>query len=191
MNTQTTAPVAAPKKGKPGELMLLLGALCLFVAPLLWFILAMTDLQYETYQSEGVVSQAVVKNKAVRSESYTDRKGRPKSRTIHSVTVEYDLNSMTKYSDWKVGGAIAKSPYPAITSADIDGPSSYYDQLNIGEKTTVVRVPADYKSLMLAERLQYETSWEYHLHWYLGLAAAFLAGMVLMVLGWRKRRAHV
>lgn len=179
------------RKGKPGELMLWTGVVAMLLAPAFLVGMHVGDQQNARLVAEGVVSEAVVKDKRVRTESGTNRKGRPTSTTIHSITVAYDLNTKTRYSDWKVGVPIAKPAYPAPTSTEIDVPQSYHDALQIGQTTTVVRDPANYKSLTLTEKLAYEQSFAYHLLWHLGLAAVFLAGLALTVLGWRKRRGSV
>lgn len=178
------------RKGKPGELMLWTGVLCLVLAPAFLVGLRIGDQQNATLASAGVVSEAVVKAKRERTETGTNRKGRTTTRTVYSVTVAYDFNAQTPYAAWQDGAAIAKPAYPAPTTGEIDVPQSYHDALQIGQTTTVVRDPTDYKSLTLTEKLAYEQSFAYHLPWYLGLAAVFLAGLALTVLGWRKRRGQ-
>lgn len=178
------------RKGRPGDLMLLTGVTAMIVVPAFLIGLRVGDEQNAQLARVGVVSEAVVKDKRVRTESGTNRKGRPSTTTIHSITVAYDFNAKTGYADWKDGAQIAKPAYPAPTTGEIEVGASYYDALAVGQTTTVVRDPADYKSLTLTDELAYETSLGYHLKWYLGLGAAFLAGLALTVLGWRKRKAH-
>lgn len=175
------------RKGKPGELLLMTGLVLTIAAP---FALVLTNQQGEKLASlkeQGMVAEAAVKSKAVRSESYTDRKGRPKSRDLHSLDLAHDINAELRYADWKAGKRFAKPQYPALTSTSIDVGQSYYDALAVGQKTTVVRNPSDYKSMMLAEQLEYETSFIYRMWWYLGTGAAVLAGLAMTVAGWRKR----
>jgi hypothetical protein len=138
-------------------------------------------------KAQGMVSQATVKAKAVRSESYTDRKGRPKSRDHHSLDLAHDINAELKYADWQAGKPFARPQYPAVTTTSIEVGESYYDNLAAGRKITVVRIPSDYGSMMLTEQLEYETSLAYRMWWYLGAGAAVLAGFVMTVMGWRKR----
>lgn len=179
------------RKGKPGELMLWTGVVAMLLAPAFLVGLHIGDEQNAKLASEGVVSEAVVKAKGVRTETGTGRKGKTTYRTVHSVTVEFDFNAKTRYAEWKRGTAAVRGPLAAITTSSIDVPESYHDALAIGQKTTVVRLPTDYASLTLTDRLDHETSLAYHLQWYLGLGAVFLAGLALTVLGWRKRRAAV
>ena len=178
------------RKGRPGELMLWIGVVAMLLAPAFLAGLHIGDEQNARLAAAGVVSEAVVKDKRVRTESGTNRKGRPTNTTIHSITVAYDFNAQTRYADWKDGAPIAKPVYPAPTTGEIDVGASYHDALTVGQNTTVVRDPADYKSLTLTDQLDHETSLAYHLKWYLGLGSAFLAGLALTVLGWRKRKAH-
>ena len=175
------------RKGKPGELLLMTGIVLTIAAP---FALVLTNQQGEKLASlkgQGMVAEATVKSKAVRSESYTDRKGRPKSRDLHSLDLAHDINAELRYADWKAGKAFSKPQYPALTSTSIDVGQSYYDALAVGQKTTVVRNPSDYKGMMLADQLEYETSFAYRLWWYLGTGAAVLAGLAMTLAGWRKR----
>lgn len=175
------------RKGKPGELLLMTGIVLTIAAP---FALVLTNQQGENLASlkeQGMVAQATVKAKGVRSESYTDRKGRAKSRDHHSLDLAHDINAELKYTDWKAGKPFAKPQYPAFTTTSIDVGQSYYDALAVGQKAAVVRNPSDYKSMMLAEQLEYETSFAYWMWWYLGTGAAVLAGLAMTVAGWRKR----
>jgi hypothetical protein len=175
------------RKGKPGELLLMTGVVLMIAAP---FALVLTNQNGEklaVLKAQGMVSQATVKAKAVRSESYTDRKGRPKSRDHHSLDLAHDINAELKYADWQAGKPFARPQYPAVTTTSIEVGESYYDNLAAGRKITVVRIPSDYGSMMLTEQLEYETSLAYRMWWYLGAGAAVLAGFVMTVMGWRKR----
>lgn len=175
------------RKGKPGELLLMTGVVLMIAAP---FALVLTNQNGEklaVLKAEGVVAEAMVKSKTVRSESYTDRKGRSKTRDLHALDLTHDLNAELKYADWKAGKPFAKPQHPAVTSTSIDVGKSYHDALATGQKTSVVRVPTDYKSMMLTEQFEYETSFAYMVWWYLGVGAAVLAGLGMTVTGWRKR----
>lgn len=177
-------------KGKPGELMLWTGVVGMLLAPAFLVGLHIGDEQNARLAAAGVVSEAVVKDKRVRTESGTNRKGRPTTTTVHSITVAYDVNSMTRYADWKNGTPLAKPAYPAPTTGEIEVSPSEHDALAVGQSTTVVRDPSDYKSLTLTYTLDEETSLAYHLKWYLGLGAVFVVGLALTIAGWRKRKAH-
>lgn len=175
------------RKGKPGELLLMTGVVLMIAAP---FALVLTNQNGEklaVLKADGTVSEATVTAKTVRSESYTDRKGRPKSRDHHSLDLAHDMNAELKFADWQAGKPFPKPQYPAVTTTSIDVGGSYYDALVAGQKTTVVRIPSDYKSMMLTEQLEYETSFAYMMWWYLGAGTAVLAGLAMTVMGWRKR----
>ncbi len=178
------------RKGKPGELLLMIGIVLMLVAP---FALVLTNQNGEklaALQREGKVAEATVKDKSVSTESYTDRKGRAKTRDLYNLNLSHDLNAQLDYAEWKAGKAFPKPQFPAVTTRDIEVGSSYYEALDAGQKTTVIHNPSDYKSMMLTEQLEYETSVAYRLWWYLGTTAAVLAGLVMAVVGWRKRKAN-
>jgi hypothetical protein len=178
------------RKGKPGELLLMIGIALMLVAP---FALVLTNQNGEKLadlQSEGKVAEATIRDKSVRTEGYTDRKGRSKTRELHIVNLSHDLNAQLAYADWKAGQPFPSSKYPAVTAREIEVGSGYYDALVTGQKTTVIHNPTDHKSMMLTEQLEYETSLAYRLWWYLGTALAVLAGLAMAVIGWRKRKAN-
>ncbi|MFN3748320.1 MAG: hypothetical protein ACK4SJ_06495 [Sphingorhabdus sp.] len=178
------------RKGKPGELLLMIGMALMFIAP---FALVLTNQDGEklvALQSEGKVAEATVKDKSVRAESYTDRKGRAKTRELYNLNLSHDLNAQLDYADWKAGKTFPKPQFPAVTTREIEVGSAYYEALVAGQKTTVIHNPTDYKSMMLTEQLEYETSLAYRLWWYLGTAIAVLAGLAMAVIGWRKRKAN-
>lgn len=175
------------RKGKPGEWLLILGLCCMLIAPFAFFLTNQEGERLGALKSEGMVAEATVKDKSVRSESYTDRKGRSKSRDLYSLNLSHDFNAQQKYADWKAGKPFPKSQYPAVTTREIEVGSSYHEALAAGQKTTVIHNPSDYKSMMLTEEFEYETSFAYMKWWYLGTGAAFLAGLAMTVLGWRKR----
>jgi hypothetical protein len=175
------------RKGKPGELTLMLGVVLMVVTPFALFLSNENGNKLAALKAEGMVAEATVKDKSVRSESYTDRKGRSKSRDQHALNLAHDINAELKYADWKAGKPFARPQYPAVTTTSIDVGESYYSALAAGQKTTIVRIPTDYKSMMLTEQLEYETSFVYRLWWYLGAGAALLAGLAMAVMGWRKR----
>ena len=177
------------RKGKPGELLLMLGLCCMLIAPFALFLTNQEGERLAALKSEGMVAQATVKDKSVGSESYTDRKGRSKTRDLYQLNLSHDFNAQLKYADWKAGKPFPKSQYPAVTSREIEVGSSYYDALTAGQRTIVIHNPSDYKSMMLTEEFEYETSFAYMMWWYLGTAAAVLAGFAMTVAGWRKRKA--
>lgn len=175
------------RKGKPGELQLMTGLVLMIVAPVALAIQQSSNDHLAALQAQGMVAEAQVKDKSVRSESYSDRKGRQKSRDLYTLNLQHDINAELTYADWKARKPFAKPKYPAVTTTSIEVGQSYYDGLATGAKTTVVRIPSDYKSMMLTQRLEYETSFAYRMWWYLGGAALFVAGLALGMAGWRKR----
>lgn len=191
MNEQTRQRHQRParKPAKPGDLQFWTGILCVLAAPFVLYAVLFVSEEHMALKSNGLVTEAVVKGKSVSQESYTDRRGRPKSRAVYNMRVAYDLNAPTRYAAWKATGLISPSQYPAITTSDMPAPQSYYDDLAIGDTTTVIRDPAT-GTLLLTEHLEYETSIEYYLKWYLGLGAVFMAGLILTLMGWRKKRAY-
>lgn len=175
------------RKGKPGELLLVTGIVLTLAAPFALVLTHQQGAKLASLKEQGMVAQATVKAKAVRSESYTDRKGRAKTRDHHSLELVHYMNAELQYADWKAGKPFAKPQYPAVTTTSIDVGKSYYDALAVGQKQAVVRNPSDYKSMMLAEQLDYETSFAYLMWWYLGAGAAVLAGIAMSLAGWRRR----
>lgn len=175
------------RRGKPRELLLMTGVVLMIAAPFGLVLANENGEKLAALKADGMVAEATIKDKSVRSESYTERKGRPKNRDQHALNIAHDINAELKYADWKAGKPFAKLPYPAVTTISIDVGESYYDALAAGQKTTVVRNPSDYNSMMLTEQLEYETSFAYLMWWYLGAGATFLAGLAMAVMGWRKR----
>jgi hypothetical protein len=175
------------RKGKPGELLLMIGLVLMLVAPFALVLTNQNGEQLAALQSEGKVAEATVKDKSVRTESYTDRKGRTKKRELYSLNLSHDLNAQLDYGDWKAGKTFPKPQFPAVTARDIEVGSAYYEGLAVGQKTSIIHNPTDYKSMMLTEQFEYETSLVYRLWWYLGTGAAVLAGLAMAVMGWRKR----
>ncbi len=174
------------RKGKPGEFLLIFGLCCLLLAPFGLFLTIQEGARLEALKSEGMVATATVKDKSVRSESYTDRKGRSKTRDLYTLNLSHDLNAQLTFADWKAGKPFPKSQYPAVTETSIDVGESYFDGLAAGGQATVVSIPSVYKSMMLTEQLEYETSLAYMIWWYLGTAAVVMAGFVMTLIGWRK-----
>lgn len=175
------------RQGKPGELGLMLGMVLMIAAPAALVLQQVNGENLDALKAEGKVAEAIVKEKSVRSESYTDSKGRQKSRDVHMLSFQHDINAELGFADWSGGKAFAKPQYPAVTTTSIEVGESYYDALSVGAKTTVVRIPSDYKSMMLTDQVEYETSFAYDMWWYLGAGAALLTGLALTLSNWRKR----
>jgi hypothetical protein len=175
------------RKGKPGELQLMVGGVLILAAPFVLLLQQANGEKLDALTSEGRVAEAFVKNKSVRSEGYTDSKGRQKSRDVYTLDLQHDINAELAYADWKAGKSFTKPQYPAVTTKALEVGQSYYDALAVGAETTVVRIPTDYSSMMLTAQVEYETSLASKLLWYLAAGTAMLAGLVLGVTGWRKR----
>lgn len=175
------------RKGKPGELLLMTGLVAMIVAPFGLFLTNQESGNLSTLKSSGMVAEAIVKDKSLESESYTDRKGRTKSRDVYNLNLSHDFNAQQKYADWKAGKPFPVPQYPAVTAREIAVGGSYYDALNAGQKTTIIHNPSDYGSMMLTEEFEYKTSFAYMMWWYLGAGAVFLAGLAMTITGWRKR----
>lgn len=175
------------RRGKPGELGLMLGILLMIAAPAALVLHRVNGENLDALKTEGRVAEATVKEKSVQSESYSDSKGRQKSRDIHMLNLQHDINAELAFADWSGGKAFAKPQYPAVTTTSIEVGKSYYDALSVGAKTTVVRIPSDYKSMILTDQVKYEISFAYNIWWYVGAGAALLAGLALTLSNWRKR----
>lgn len=173
---------------RPGEVQLVLGLLLIILAVGFYFGQTVVgDVQDAELKAKGIVSEALVKAKLVQTESYTDRKGRPKTRTIHLLTVEHDMSASTLYADWKAKGSFAKSAYPAMTQSDFDVSSGDYDRIADGQKVTVIHLPSVFDSMELVSDFEYRTSRQFHLLLYLGVGLSLLAGLYFTFIGIRKR----
>jgi hypothetical protein len=175
------------RKGKPGELRLIIGLALMVVSPFVLAIVHGEGTEYDALKAQGVVAIAEISDHEQREESYTDRKGRSKSRTNHYLKVRYDLNAATGYTAWKASGKLAPSQYPVITTTELMVPQSYLATNAVGAKRPVVLMRGNSSKLELVEQLEYETSASYFLKYYLAMAALFGAGLVMTVVGWRRR----
>lgn len=175
------------RKGKPGELLLMTGLVAMIVAPFGLFLTNQESGNLSDLKRSGMVAEATVKDRSLESESYTDRKGRTKSRDTFKLKLSHDFNSQQKYADWKAGKPFPISQYPAVTTREIAVGRSYFDALSAGQKTTIIHNPSDYDSMMLTEEFEHQTSFTYMMWWYLGAGAIFFAGLAMTIAGWRKR----
>lgn len=173
--------------GKPGEVQLVLGLLLIILAVGFYFgQTEVGDVQDAELKANGIVAEAWVKAKSIETESFTDRKGRPRTRTIHLLNVEHDLGASTKYADWAAKHSLAVSTYPAMTTTDFDVLASDHARISVGQKVKVIVLPTDPGTMELVENFEYRTSARFHLLLYLGLGAALLAGLYFTVAGVRK-----
>ncbi|MCW1401920.1 hypothetical protein OKA06_06110 [Novosphingobium sp. MW5] len=164
------------------------GAVLLAAAVFAFFAMQQEGRRLSEIKAKGVVAEVVIADKAANSESYTDRKGRTKTRTIYRMTLSHDVNAELSYADWKAGRTFPKPIYPAVTTTQIETGQSWHEAFAKGDRTTVIREPTDYKSMMLTDELEYETS-----GWFVWLSRAAaavggLAGLALIGMGWRKRQ---
>lgn len=182
------AQLRARRRGKPEGLALVTGTVLLAAAVFAFFAMQQAGRRLSEIKARGVVADAVIADKAVASESYTDRKGRTKTRTIYRMTLSHDINGELSYADWKAGRTFPKAVYPALSTTEIETGQSWHDAFAKGDRTTVIRVPTDYKSMMLTDELEYETSSWFVWLSYAACAIGVLARLVLIRVGWRKRQ---
>ena len=175
------------RKGKPGELTLMIGLALMVISPFVLAIVHGEGDEYDALKTQGVVTMAEIAGHASREEGYTDRKGRSKTRTNHYLKVRYDLNAATTYPEWKANAKLAPASYPVITTTEFEVPQPYLATNPVGTKKPVALMRGDSSTLELVEQLEYETSASYFLKYYLAMAALFVAGLAMTVHGWRKR----
>jgi hypothetical protein len=175
------------KQGRPGELALACGVGLLFIGPVVLAILSEEDGDLASLQSQGVVAQATVTGHQQEAETYT-RRGKPRTRTNYYLTLSYDLNSATPYSQWQAGVAMVPSAYPATATARIDVGESRQQDHPVASRVPVIFVPGQVDAPMLLQDLQHRTSWTYHLWHYLAVGACMAGGLLLTMSGWRKWR---
>lgn len=190
MNGSAAFQMPARNPGKPGELPLWTGLALLFAAPVALLIQSQEDGKNALLAAEGVVAEARVVGKDQRSETYSGRQGRTRRQDVYYLMLEYDVNAATPHAQWQVTRRISPSQYPAIASTEIDVPGWAWENLAAGEATSVVWLPADPASLTLTEVFDHETSFAYHMWFYLAAGLAMVAGAALAMFGWRKRRAY-
>ncbi|MFM5907924.1 MAG: hypothetical protein ACKOPO_10125 [Novosphingobium sp.] len=179
------------RKGKPGELLIVLGAVLALAGPFAALLSQQGAEKLAQVKVEGMVTQATVKERNVRSESYTDSKGRSKTRDHYELGVEHDINAQLPYAEWKAGKPFPQPRYKAVTTARLEVGEGYYEDLPPGKTTTIARLPNDYDSTVLTEQVEHETSFGYLMAWYLGAGVTVLGGLGLIVLGWRRRKAFL
>lgn len=178
------------RRGKPGELMLTLGILTMIAAPFGLVLATQSIDNLAALKTEGMVAEATVTDKAVRAESYVDSNGRARIRDSHKLSLRHDLNAQLSYADWKAGKPFPAPQFPALTTREITVAQAAHAALAKDQTTTVIHNPQDYSSMMLTEAFEQQTSGSTMLLWYLGAAAAFVAGAAMTVIGWRQRTAR-
>lgn len=178
------------RKGKPGELVMWIGLAIMLAAPFALILTNENGAKLAAMKADGVVAQATVTDKAVRSETYFDTHNRSRTRDLHFLNLTHDLNAQLAYADWKVGAPFPVPQYPAVTTREINVPQAYYEAADVGGKITVIHLPSDYGSMMPTEQFEFESSPAYRMWWYLGTALAICIGVAMASVGWRKRRGH-
>jgi hypothetical protein len=187
----TQAPsLPAKKAAKPRELMLWLGVLTMAVAPIVLGVMMSYEQQLSALAEKGVVTEGVVKSKDIQSSSYTGHRGKPRSSTTYLVNFAYDFNASTPYAEWKSTGAIRPSAYPAPTTGDFEVGSDWYDKLQPGQTEMLIWQRGKYGEGMVVSEMEHRMSFAFMWSWYLGLGAAFIAGLWMTYAGWQKKRAH-
>lgn len=175
------------KRGKPGELLLLGGALCLLVVPIVWSFNQGNDEQLAMLEETGVVALGTITGKAIAEEAHTNRRGVSQTTTIHRIAVNYDLNAAMPYRQWAETGEMLESSDAIKTTGWIDVIRFDYGSSAKGQQEPVVFLPGQSDSLMLAEQLRFRTSPLAHGLWLAAYALGLLAGGAMLVLGWKKR----
>lgn len=183
----TVTRLRARKRGKPGELLLLGGALCLVVVPFVWSLNTETDKQLAMLTDKGVVAVGTITDKAIVEEAHTNRRGVSQTTTIHRIAVSYDMNAVLPYRDWLKTGQTLVASDPLVTRGWIDVVRFEYGDFAKGQDVPVVFINGDSDSLMLAEQLRFRTSTMAQGLWLAGYAAVLLAGIAMLVVGWKKR----
>jgi hypothetical protein len=189
--SDTTYQLPKRNRGKPGELMLIIGVLPVLIAPFVLAIVHSEGAEYDVLKAQGVVAEAEILAHKEREVYRSDRKGRDRSTTSHILEVRYDAMAATPYADWKKSGKILPSQYPALVTNEFEVPESYLATSPVGSKKPVALLRHNANTMRLTETVEYETSASYFMQYYLAMGALFLAGIAMMVVGWRKRKAHV
>jgi hypothetical protein len=179
------------KRGKPGELLMLGGGLCLLAVPLVWSLNGDNDRQLAAIEETGVVGLGTITDKAIVEETHTNRRGVSQTATIHRIAVNYDLNATMPFRQWKASGETLESSDAIRATGWIDVMRFEYDGYAIGQQEPVVFLSGQNDSLMLAEQLRFRASPLAHGLWLAAYGIGMLSGIIMVVLGWKKRfRAH-
>jgi hypothetical protein len=179
------------RKGKPGEFLLILGLLPVVIAPVVLAIVHGEAAEYNLLKADGVVAEAEILAHKEEEIYNTSQKGRDRSTTAHILEVRYDAMSATPYAQWKQTGKIVPAQYPALVNTEFEVASAYLATNAVGSKQPVVSIRNNPSTMRLVETVEYETSSANFLRYYLAMGALFVAGIAMMVVGWRKRKAHV
>lgn len=175
------------KRGKPGELLLICGALCLLAVPIVWSLNQGNDQQLAMLAENGVVTLGTITGKAIVEEAHTNRRGVSQTTTIHRIAVNYDLDAAMPYRQWAETGETLERSDATRASGWIDVIRFDYGSYAQGQKEPVVFLPGQSDSLMLAEQLRFRTSPLAHGLWLAAYALGLLAGGTMLALGWKKR----
>lgn len=184
---QVTDGLRERRKGKPGELQMMLGLVLAIGAPFAAYLSSEDARMLEALKANGAVAEATVFDRDDRTERYTDRKGRPKTRQVYTLSLRHDLNREVSYSEWKASGKFPLAKYPALATSSLDVGQGEYDAMLIGHKTEIIRDPSDPAGARLVQRVEEETAFGHLAAIYAAAAAGSLAGLTCMIFGWRKR----
>lgn len=185
--SDVTAKLRERKRGKPGELLLLCGMVCLLAVPFVWWLNAGNDEQLAVLEENGVVTLGTITGKTVVEEARTNRRGVSQTTTIHRIAVNYDLNAAMPYRQWAETGETLERSHAIRATAWIDVIRFDYGNYAKGQLEPVVFLPGNSDSLMLAEQLRFRTSTLAHGLWLAAYALGMMVGGAMLILGWKKR----
>jgi Protein of unknown function (DUF3592) len=158
----------------------LISALMLLIAPFVFVLMGEATADNDRYRSEGRVGQGVVTAVRAVEESYTGRRGRPKTRTDHFIDVSYDLYPSIAYADYAAGGEVlplgggsANHSYASISSSSAEAEAH-----RTGQAVAVVVLPDDPFAPRLYTAVRDYSNWPN----YLLMLGALLSSAVC---GWR------
>jgi hypothetical protein len=136
-----------PRTKALGDFLIWLALMALggMAVPLVMALAGQEDARVEALIKEGMVSEAVVTAVRQSQESYTDRKGRPHSRTVTTIDFTYNLIPKTSYADFTAAGDVLPPPQgtPAISSYSRDSSEDEGEAVEAGDSIFVVVHPDD------------------------------------------------
>lgn len=188
--TQHSMEPTNKSQGKPGEWLLILGLLLLLVPPMVLAIVHSEATEYAQLMSQGVVAEAQVQAHKEHAVYGSGSKSRDRSTTSHLLEVRYDTMAATSYAEWKASGAFRASKHPAFVTRQFEVSRSEIANHPVGSKHPVIFLKNNSIPMELVSTVEREISLAYFLKYYLAMGALFLAGLVMMFVGWRKWKAQ-
>lgn len=136
-----------PRTKALGDFLIWLALMALggMAVPLVMALAGQEDARVDALINEGMVSDATVTAVRQSQESYTDRKGRPHSRTVTTIDFTYNLIPKTSYADFTAAGDVLPPPEgtPAISSYSRDSSEDEGEAVEAGDSIFVVVHPDD------------------------------------------------